>query len=105
MMAAERLAAKQRAMRERLTNDHRSEVQVPPSGPGCGLERNYSPDEIATAWGLSRDTVRRLFLREPGVLILAGTPKQFGKRPYRTIRVPQSVVTRVHQRMTHGEAA
>ena len=62
------------------------------------MERHYSAEEIAEAWNLSRDTVRRIFEREPGVLIVENRPL-YGKRRYRTFRIPASVVERVHRRM------
>jgi len=31
-------------------------------------ERHYSPAELAELWNLSVDTLRRLFVNEPGVL-------------------------------------
>jgi hypothetical protein len=68
------------------------------------LEKHYSVAEIASAWALSRDTVRRMFLREPGVLVIAGPEKRYGRRPYRSIRIPASVAHRVHQRLTRSAA-
>ena len=62
------------------------------------FERHYSVEEIAEKWGLSIDFVRRLFLREAGVVVF--WRQQPGKRVYRTLRIPESVVQRVHRRMT-----
>lgn len=67
------------------------------------LERHYSPDELAAIWSLSADTVRRIFEREPGVLVIEQT-KSMAKRRYRTIRIPESVALRVHRRMTLANA-
>jgi len=61
------------------------------------LERHYAPEEIADLWSLSADTVRRLFEREPGVMVIERTKK----RRYRTLRIPESVALRVHRRMTN----
>jgi transcriptional regulator GlxA family with amidase domain len=58
-------------------------------------ERHYSVTEIATLWSLSRDSVRRIFRREPGVLA-------FGDR-YVTLRVPESVLERVHRRLSNAD--
>ena len=49
-------------------------------------------------WGLSADSIRRLFDDEPGVLVIGDTNHQH-KRRYRTLRIPQSVIERVHRRM------
>lgn len=64
------------------------------------LERHYSPDELAVIWSLSADTVRRIFEREPGVLIIEQT-KSTAKRRYRTIRIPESIAQRVHRRLSN----
>jgi hypothetical protein len=61
-------------------------------------ERHYSVAEIASMWNLSKDAVRRIFESEPGVLVLGDTSPRRRKRPYRTLRIPQSVVERVHSR-------
>jgi hypothetical protein len=62
-------------------------------------ERHYSVAEIAQMWSLSQDFVRRLFEREPGVLVLGQERTRYGKRRYRTLRIPKSVVERVHRRL------
>ena len=50
-------------------------------------------------WGLSVDAARRLFENEQGVLRI-GHGEGLHKRRYVTLKVPQSVVTRVHRRLT-----
>jgi hypothetical protein len=62
-------------------------------------ERHFSPQEIAAQWGLSDDSVRRLFQNEPGVLRI-GEAKPRHKRRYLTLRIPQSVMERVHRRLS-----
>jgi hypothetical protein len=62
-------------------------------------ERHYTPEELANLWSLSADTVRRLFEREPGVLLIE-RPRLRGRRRYRTLRIPESVAARVHRRLT-----
>lgn len=66
--------------------------------PETAFERHYSVEELAELWHLSEDFVRRLFLREPGVVIFYQSRP--GRRVYRTLRVPGSVVARVHTKMT-----
>jgi hypothetical protein len=61
------------------------------------MERHYTPEALAEIWALSADTVRRLFEREPGVLIVSRNGKR--ARCYRTLRIPESVALRVHRRM------
>jgi hypothetical protein len=62
------------------------------------LEKHFSPKELGELWGLSSDTIRRLFHREPGVLVLNDGAR--GKRRYRTVRIPASVAERLHRRLT-----
>ena len=60
--------------------------------------KHYSPSEIAELWGLSVDTVRRLFASEPGVLQISN-PRR-GRRSYATMRIPESVAERVHRKLS-----
>lgn len=62
------------------------------------LEPHYSPTELAFRWSLSPDTVRNLFRDEPGVLKIA-RPETMHKREYVSLRIPESVVRRVGQRL------
>lgn len=63
------------------------------------FSRHYRPAELGELWGLSADSIRRLFLREPGVLLISEGATR-GKRRYRTLRIPVSVAERVHRRLT-----
>ena len=65
-------------------------------------ERHYAVIEVAEMWHLSTDKVREIFEREPGVLVI-GDPNPRRKRRYRTLRIPQSVITRVHTRLSLKE--
>jgi hypothetical protein len=64
-----------------------------------GLERHYSVGEIAERWGLSEKTIRRMFENEDGVLQW-GSPETRRKRGYITLRIPESVMLRVHRQRT-----
>jgi hypothetical protein len=61
------------------------------------LERHYSVTEVAKMWALSEKTVRRMFGDEDGVLNW-GAPETRRKRGYRTLRIPESVLHRVHRK-------
>jgi hypothetical protein len=61
-------------------------------------ENHFSPSELGELWGLSADSIRRLFLREPGVLVISEGSAR-GKRRYRTPRIPAAVAERVHRRL------
>jgi hypothetical protein len=67
-------------------------------GTEATFERHYSVDQLAALWGMSDDFVRRLFLHEPGVVVFYH--HRPGRRVYRTLRIPASVVQRVHIRLT-----
>lgn len=59
-------------------------------------EKHYSVFEIAEIWGLSHMTIRRLFEREPGVLIFGSEETRYGRKRT-TMRIPESVMIRVHR--------
>jgi transcriptional antiterminator len=63
------------------------------------LERHYSVSEVAKMWALSERTVRRMFEDEDGVLHW-GTIETRRKRGYITLRIPESVMLRVHRQRT-----
>jgi hypothetical protein len=75
--------------------------EAPSLASGVFAERHYTVAEIASRWNLSKDAVRRLFCNEPGVLILSNSAAR-GKRRYTTLRIPQSVLERVHRRLAFG---
>jgi len=58
-------------------------------------ERHYSVSEVASMWSLSDDSIRRLFSKEPGVLVIGGA-ERLHKRKRQTLRIPESVLRRVH---------
>ncbi len=62
------------------------------------VERHYAVAEIAEMWNLSADKVREIFENEPGVLVI-GDRNPRRKRRYVTLRIPQSVLERVHRRL------
>jgi hypothetical protein len=71
-------------------------------------EKHYSVNEIAEMWSTSRDTVRRIFLNEPGVIDVSANPHgrdNKRKRRHRTLLVPESVVGRVYARRSLPAAA
>lgn len=60
------------------------------------VERHFTVSEVADLWNLSHDAVRRIFRHEPGVLVI-GDPNPSGKRGYVTLRIPHSILERVHR--------
>ena len=59
----------------------------------------FTVAEVAELTGYSRQTVTRMFEREPGVLVIE-RPETLHKRRYRSIRIPLSVYARVRTRLT-----
>jgi hypothetical protein len=60
-------------------------------------ERHYTPQELANLWGVDPETIRNIFREEPGVVKIGNNNK---KRSYVTLRIPESVAERVHQRLS-----
>jgi excisionase family DNA binding protein len=58
----------------------------------------FTVTEVAERLKINEDTVRRLFLHEPGVLVIC-FPRR-GRRVYRTLRIPEAVLQRVVTRLT-----
>ena len=63
------------------------------------LEKHYTVAQIAELWGWSDDTVRRTFRNEDGVIAIMH-PERRGKRPYSKLSTPESILVRVHERLT-----
>jgi hypothetical protein len=74
-----------------------------PKFSGHPCERFLTVNEIAMRWGLSPVSVRRLFMHEPGVLVFGTREEQaqVRKRVYRTLRIPESVVSLVQRRLAN----
>jgi AraC-like DNA-binding protein len=62
------------------------------------FEQHYTVQEIAEQWHLSEKVVRNLFRDELGVIKIDSPERRF-KRGYCTLRIPESVVQRVHARL------
>lgn len=67
------------------------------------FESHYTIQEIAEKWHLSEKAVRSLFRDEPGVIKIEAPETRF-KRGYCTLRLPESVVQRVHSRLGRQNA-
>jgi hypothetical protein len=64
-------------------------------------EKHYSIIEISKLWALSQKTVRKIFENEPGVIQWGAEETRY-KRGYRTLRVPETVLLRVHRKLRHA---
>jgi hypothetical protein len=82
------------------------------SEPTVGADQNvavapsdddfFTVEEIAARWKLSRDFVRRIFAREPDVLVFSNETPRMIKRAYSTIRISRDVLLRVEKRISSG---
>lgn len=66
------------------------------------LQRHYTVARVAELWGVSTDTVRRLFEDEPDVIVIWN--RRRGTRVYRTILIPEFVLERVYRRLMNGRS-
>lgn len=64
------------------------------------FERHLTVAELASQWNVSHDTIRRLFLTEPGVIIIHRPRRR--ARTYKTIRIPESIAQLVYVRLVNG---
>lgn len=66
----------------------------------AAFEKHFRVKELAALWGMSPDTITRLFANEPGVLQVNNCGN--GKRKYILLSIPESVALRVHESLTHN---
>ena len=67
------------------------------------LSQPVSVNEVAESLKVSGDTVREMFLSEPGVLFVGGPKGKVRKRrTYRSMRIPESVLARVIRRISQS---
>ena len=70
-------------------------LEIPPL---ASMEPHLTVAQVAERWGLSEDTIRRLFENESGVLLIEPPRGRMSRRRrYRTLRIPESVIERVHR--------
>jgi transcriptional regulator GlxA family with amidase domain len=62
------------------------------------LERHFTVRDLAEAWVVSENTIRRLFRNEPGVVEVDNTRRKHARR-HVTLRIPHSVAERVYARI------
>jgi hypothetical protein len=75
----------------------------PPDGflyPCDPHEVHHSLKTIAAEWGVDEETVRNVFINEPGIPDLGTSNGRGGKRQYRILRIPESVLQRVYKERT-----
>lgn len=72
----------------------------PATAPPAALERHYTVAEVAQQWGWSETKVREVFREEAGVLQTKLRTLRPRKRENVTLRIPESVLLRVHARLS-----
>jgi hypothetical protein len=78
---------------------NKQRLRAPPADPEVDASELFlTPAEIAERLKIDGETVRRLFLKEPGAIVICFPRK--GKRRYRTLRVPESVFRPVLARLS-----
>ena len=84
---------------ERTTANGKRELGMSAMG-SFAFEKHYRVKELAGLWGLSPKTVTRIFADEAGVVRVANDVT--AKRKYATLSIPESVASRVHERLGHA---
>ena len=74
---------------------------VNPPAPQNAMEPHFTLKEIAKAWGISVRMARLIFRDVPGVSDVCNR-HSLTKRPYTILRIPASVVARVHEQRSAG---
>lgn len=62
------------------------------------FERHYRITELSEIWGLGRETLRKVFSVEPGVIKI----RLGRKKAHTTYSIPESVARRVHTRLLNS---
>jgi len=78
-----------------------SRVSTMPAINVTALERHYTVAQVAELWNWSEKRVREVFRDEPGVLqtqLRTLRPRKI--RQNVSLRIPESVLLRVHERMS-----
>ncbi len=76
-----------------------ADAQPRAQSAGPAFEPHYSVPQIAKIWALHPDTVRSMFQNEDGVITIHH-PERLRKRQHTTLRIPESVMVRVHRKWT-----
>jgi len=62
------------------------------------FEKHYRIGELAALWGIGRESLRKIFAVEPGVMRI----RMGRKRSHTTYAIPAGVAQRVYRRLTSG---
>ena len=70
------------------------------SSTGVENEKHFNLSELAGTWGLSAETIRKLFADVPRVVKIPSAPGPTGRRRYCIFRIPSSAAARLHKRLS-----
>jgi hypothetical protein len=70
------------------------------NGTGVENEKYFDLSELAATWGLSVETIRKLFANDPGVVKMPSASGPKGRRRYCIFRIPSSAAARLHKRLS-----
>jgi hypothetical protein len=70
-------------------------IQQPGQPNPLAFERHYTAQEIAEIWHVHANTIRRIFRGQPGVIEIGSDETRYGRR-YKIMRIPESVVLKLH---------
>jgi len=62
------------------------------------MERHYTVGELSKLWFFSENTIRRMFIHEPGVIKITRQATRV-KRGYTSLRIPERIAEKVHRRL------
>ena len=74
---------------------------TPPPAPPNAMEKHFTLEQIAEAWGISVRSARLIFRDVPGVADVVNR-KSLTSRAYTILRIPASVAARVHEQRNTG---
>jgi hypothetical protein len=70
------------------------------SSIGVENEKHFNLSELAATWGLSVETIRKLFADDPGVVKMSSASGPTGRRRYCISRISSSAAARLHKRLS-----
>jgi hypothetical protein len=71
-------------------------AELPLAPNTAAFEKRWRIGELAKVWGVGRETIRKIFAVEPGVVRV----RLGRRRTHTTYSIPASVAERVHNRLT-----
>ena len=79
-----------------MCKEHNANSSMPI--PNSTFEKHYRVGELATLWGLGRETIRKLVKDDPGVIKIRLGPK----KSHTSYSIPESAAQRIHTRLLNA---